>query len=113
MLTVVAGAACAVMLAGCGMKPVGPVTTTASGAKGLVQGGQQPVSGATVQLYAVGTGGYGSASRGLLSTPVLTNASGGFSINQSYTCNSGDLIYLAATGGNPGGRGRQTTADWL
>ncbi len=72
-------------------------------ASGTVQGGLQPVSGATIQLYAVGTTGDGSASTPLLTSAVRTNSSGQFSINGLYTCPApGTLVYLAAMGGNPG-----------
>lgn len=74
--------------------------------KGNVHGGQQPVSGATIQLYAAGSGG---ASDGLAATPlisgapVLTGPDGGFTITSRYTCPSSDTqVYLVATGGNPG-----------
>jgi len=78
----------------------------ASGAKlgGKIMGGQQPVTGATIQLYYVGTTGNGSASTAMLNTTVTTNASGNFSILASYyTCPSAStLTYLVSTGGNPG-----------
>jgi hypothetical protein len=48
---------------------VGPGSATVvTGMPGLVHGGQQPVIGATIQLYAVGTTGYGSAATPLLPT---------------------------------------------
>ena len=66
-------------------------------------GGQQPVSGATLQLYAVGTGGDGSAANPLLSPAAMTDANGNFTISGTYTCPGGNpLVYMVATGGNPG-----------
>ena len=64
--------------------------------------GTQPVSGASVQLYAAGSSGYGSPATPLLSTPVTTDSNGGFSI-ASYTCPAAaSQVYLVARGGNPG-----------
>lgn len=88
------------LLTGCG---IAPATVPAAGLlSGSVHGGQQPISGATVQLYAVGTSADGSASTPLLATPALTDSGGHFSITK-YTCPSAfSLVYLTATGGNPG-----------
>jgi hypothetical protein len=70
---------------------------------GLVHGGQQPLSGATIQLYAVGTTGDGSASTPLLSPAPVSDANGGFNLTGRFTCPSpSSLVYLLATGGNPG-----------
>ena len=53
---------------------------------GKVHGGQQPVVGASIQLYTVGTTGDGSASTGLLAVPALTGVDVSFSITGGYTC---------------------------
>jgi len=68
----------------------GPAAVSAVGAaiQGNVHGGQQPVTGATIQLYAVGTSGYGSAATPLLTKTVTTDQNGGFSISGDYTCPS-------------------------
>lgn len=82
-----------------------PSTSSLAGGqlRGNVHGGQQPISGASLQLYAAGTAGYGSVATPLLSTPVLTDASGSFSITGDYTCPSAtSQLYLVARGGNPG-----------
>jgi len=64
--------------------------------------GSQPVSGATVQLYAVGSSGYGSAATALLTSSVTTNSSGVFTIPAGYSCTSSSTqVYLVARGGNP------------
>jgi sugar lactone lactonase YvrE len=81
--------------------------TGASGAGvsfgGKVMAGSQPVSGATVQLYAAGSGGYGSAATALLMTPVTTSSTGGFTIPAGYSCaSSSTQVYLVARGGTPG-----------
>src|SRR6266702_1813337 len=89
--------------------------------KGNVRGGQQPIVGAHVYLFAAHTTGYGgpgiapsssNASLSLLSgagtatdavgTYVTTDASGGFTITGDYTCTSGSQVYVYALGGNPG-----------
>ena len=70
--------------------------------RGTVYGGQQPIKGASVQLYAVGTGGDGSPATPLLKSPPLTSASGGFTL-PAFSCPSPDaLVYLVARGGDPG-----------
>jgi len=85
------------------------VATTASTSHvtGVVYGGQNPVVGASIQLYTVGTSGLKSASNGLISSPPLTGAGGSFNISGLYNgCNGatpGTEVYLVATGGNPGG----------
>ena len=92
---------------GCGGVSSSPVTTTAStltgsSLSGQVKGGQQPISGATIQLYQVGTAGDGSSAAPLGSS-TTTNPSGGFTITGDYTCpGSNPQVYLLATGGNPG-----------
>ncbi len=71
--------------------------------QGTVKGGEQPVVGATIQLYQVGTTGDGTTSTPMLTTPVITGAGGSFSITGDYTCPSITTeVYLVATGGNPG-----------
>jgi hypothetical protein len=91
---------------------------------GRVHGGQNPVVGASVYLYAANTTGYGgqgikasagNASISLLTSAgnttedsnddyyVTTDANGAWSITGDYTCPSADSqVYLYATGGNPG-----------
>src|ERR1700756_3837028 len=72
-------------IVGCG---VGSIATGGSvaGAQlhGRVHGGQQPVVGATVQLYAAGTAGYGSSATPLLTSAVTTDPTGSFSITGDY-----------------------------
>jgi hypothetical protein len=93
------------VLTGCGIGSVSAPSTLSVGANvvsGKVMGGQQPVVGSAIQLYEVGTTGYGSASKPLL-TPgaILTNANGGFYI-PAFTCDSpSSLTYMTATGGQP------------
>ena len=96
-----------VSIVGCGGVSGPPVTSTAStltgsSLRGQVKGGQQPISGATIQLYQVGTAGDGFGAAALGSS-AMTNPSGGFTITGDYTCpGSNPQVYLLATGGNPG-----------
>ena len=69
----------------------------------MVRGGQQPVVGANVVLYAAGSGGYGSTNTTQLSSTVTSGAGGSFSITGLYTCPSASAqMYLVATGGDSG-----------
>ena len=89
------------LLAGCGAGAARQVVPGPA-FQGSVHGGQQPVSGASIQLYAAGTGGYGSAASPLLSTAVSSDANGNFSISHLYSCPPNSQVYLVASGGNPG-----------
>ena len=92
-------------LTGCGVSMHSVQTPTQGAAlKGKVYGGQNPVSQASIQLYAVKAGGYA-----LPATPLITSGAvkshpdGGFDISNTYTCPTADtLVYLTATGGNAG-----------
>jgi hypothetical protein len=69
----------------------------------MVHGGQQPVSGATVEVYAVSSTATGAASTLLLSKAVTTDSTGGFGLTGDYTCPSASaLVYIVVMGGNPG-----------
>jgi streptogramin lyase len=113
-------------LTGCGIGVAfrSSTTTATLGMKGLVTGGQQPVSGSLVQLWAAGQTGNGSAATPLVKsgeyypggapgcTPsstqtcysgVYTDANGNFTITGDYTCPSATTqVYLTSQGGNPG-----------
>jgi hypothetical protein len=79
--------------------------------KGAVHGGQQPVSGSTVQIYEVLQGaGYGAKAQAVTAdgtstgtvVSTTTNGSGGWTY-PAYTCASqSDELYVVSTGGNPG-----------
>ena len=103
------------ILGGCaGVPTISPTTVEDNpmalpGISGMVHGGQQPITGATVKLYVAGSTGYGSAAtyttgNDLLgNNTVTTNSSGGFNITGDYTCpSSSSLVYIVASGGNPG-----------
>lgn len=120
-------------LTGCGLSGGGASSATGGvtgssvhgGITGNVHGGQQPVSGAAIQLYAVGSSGYGSAATALIpaadqvvynssatagTTGALTDSYGNFNITGDYSCTSSatgtsisdSQVYLVATGGNSG-----------
>jgi hypothetical protein len=90
------------LLVGCGAASRTTATAVPAGIAGAVHGGQQPVAGATIQLYAVGSGGSGSPATALIATKVLTDNGGGFNITGDYTCPSASsLVYIVATGGQP------------
>jgi hypothetical protein len=95
---------------GCGgvsdnSQPVTPPPTVTL--NGFVYGGTTPVVGSTIQLYAVGTSGYGSASTALFtSQAVTTDTTGAFSVTENLNCpTSSTLVYLTASGGHPGQSG--------
>jgi hypothetical protein len=90
--------------AGSATTTIATLTVNAAAAKtGTVQGGLVAISGSTIQLYAVGTTGDGSASTPLFTgTAVVTDGSGNFSL-PTFTCpTAGSLVYITANGGNPG-----------
>ena len=102
--------ALALLLAGCATNSASdavtpgsvPIPAASRAVSGSVYGGQQPVSGATIQLYAVATTSKGSASP-LISATVTTASNGTFTITGDYSCTGNPLVYIVATGGNPGG----------
>ncbi len=70
---------------------------------GTVLAGVLPVVGASVQLYAAGAAGNGSAPTALLSSPASTGANGSFTIPAGYACPSAQTpLYLLSKGGQPG-----------
>ena len=81
----------------------------------MVHGGQQPIVGAHVYLYAANTTHYGDAAVSLLQSGggtsvdgsgnyyYATQTGGTFSITGDFTCpNAGSQVYLYAVGGDPG-----------
>jgi len=95
----------AALLCGCGAGSSYSPTTShpSSHVSGQAKGGQQPITGAAVQLYALGTTGDGSAATPLLTSAVTTDANGYFTITGFYTCPTPtSLVYVLISGGNPG-----------
>ena len=89
----------ATFLTGCGFTAdtVAPVAPTSKSIRGRIMGGQQPVAGSIVTVYALGTGG-GDA-EALAST--TTQSDGSFAFNttpdNSYTCPAGPIVSAAET----------------
>ncbi|MDR3735571.1 MAG: hypothetical protein P4L10_08555 [Acidobacteriaceae bacterium] len=71
---------------------------------GAIYGGQQPITGADIKLYAAGTTGYGQGAASLMNTTVTTDANGFFTLTNSdltdkYSCTPGQQVYLVSKGG--------------
>ena len=76
--------------------------------EGVVHGGQNPVIGASVQLWAVGASNYGSTATALGSSVPTVGPGGTFALG-TYTCpaapsngNGNTYVYITASGGDPG-----------
>ena len=112
---------CVLTISGCSGVPGTSPTQTADGSvpgaalHGIVHGGQQPIVGAHVYLYAANTTGYGNASVSLLQSTggtvsdghgnyyYPTGSGGTFSITGDFTCpGAASQVYLYAVGGDPG-----------
>ena len=97
------------ILTGCGSGILTPaVESNVHTLQGNVHGGQQPVVGATIQLYAAGAPGTGGAF-GVGSTPLIagpppvSDANGNFNITGRYVLpTTPSYLYIVATGGSPG-----------
>lgn len=125
LVGILSGLVMASMLAGCAANfAPGPVTleqTPIGEIQGNVHGGNFPVTGAQIYLFAAGQGGYGTSATSLMksaasgvscSDPVVTGAcyvttdfNGNFSLGGEYTCTEGQQVYVVAVGGNPGSSG--------
>lgn len=91
-------------LTGCTMSTGTPALSgiPSDAISGKAFGGQQPIAGATVQVRAAGTAGYGSADTVLASTTSDVNGNFSFAAN-AYTCpQSNTPVYIVAKGGDPG-----------
>jgi len=106
--------AVAALVSGCGISStapkVSPVPLAGSPLQGSVHGGQQPVTGASLALYAAATTGYSGGTANILSQAVSTDAAGNFDITGMYNCVAGQQMYLVATGGNAGAGFNQNLA---
>ena len=99
-----------VTLTGCGVSGSTAGFLGSHALLGSVRGGNQPVSGSSIQLYAAGISGVGSAAQPLLSDPVLSDSDGKFFIPVSFGCPSpSSQIYVVARGGTPGSLREPTT----
>ena len=105
-------------LGGCSFTDATPSTSPITGPalSGRVFGGQQPVTGSHVYLFAAGATGYSSTPASLLNTSdagvstdgsghgyVTTDSNGNWSITGDYACSPpSSQVYLLSVGGNPG-----------
>ena len=112
--------ALSLLACGCGSSAA-PGNTGGSGGgtgasfTGKVLTGSQPVSGASVQLYAASNSGYGAAGAALLPSALTTDSAGSFTVPAGYECaSSSTQLYLISKGGNPGLSGSaNNSALWL
>jgi hypothetical protein len=104
----------AISVLGCqGIKPAGSFSGIQNAAiSGSVHGGQQPISGASIQLYAASDAGDGSAATALLTSQMTTDSSGRFNLTALPQCpTASSEVYLVSIGGNPGLLSGQTNAQ--
>jgi streptogramin lyase len=115
------------LLTGCSTSfapnPVQTDQTVIGKIQGVVHGGQAPVTGAQIYLYAAGTGGYGTNAVSLLTAAsnttadangnyyVTSDSTGSFSLSGDYTCTAGGQVYLVGVGGNSGSGNNSTSND--
>ncbi len=103
LLGVLLAAVAILTMSGCGLSGSAVAVPGRDTLVGTVRGGNQPVSGSRIQLYATGTSGAGSAAQPLLSNPVESDSNGNFLIPTGFRCPSqASQIFLVAEGGNPG-----------
>ncbi len=83
--------------------PISSASSSAAASGGAVHGGETPIAGAIVSLYATTSAGYGQPATLLAAADAPTDASGGFSFaGKTYTCPAGAQAYLTSVGGNSG-----------
>ena len=93
------------VLTGCAVSgAAGNPSITSSHFAGSVHGGQQPVGGSKVYLYAASTTSYAGTATSLLggSGYITADTNGNFNLTGTYTCPAGAQVYALALGGNPG-----------
>jgi streptogramin lyase len=93
-----------------------PARTPVAGVSfnGKALAASQPVSQASVQLYAAGNSGNGSTPAPLLPAAVSTGADGTFTVPAGYTCPSAQTpVYLISRGGQPGAASAANSSLWL
>lgn len=81
---------------------------------GRVVAASQPVAEASVQLYAAGNTGNGSAPAALLPASLSTASDGSFTIPGEYSCPSSQTpVYLLSKGGQTTGSSLPNSSRWL
>ena len=120
------------VLSGCSLSSTAhPAPDAGLAIQGRVQGGQQPITGAHVYLFAANTTGYAgpgitasttnkslslltTGSTDSVGTYVTTDPNGNFTITGDYSCTPNTQVYIYALGGNPGlTAGTNNTASGL
>ena len=96
--TLLAFTGCATSFSPTASAPVNP----AASLTGSVHGGQQPVAGAIVTLWAAGSSGYGSGASVIASATAPTDAGGNFSFGAIPCPAANTPTYMTAQGGNSG-----------
>ena len=119
---VLASAFCVTSLTGCGANgnfTQGLGTDTAvKGLSGTVHGGPNPVSGATVTLYATATvaspaagNNYGYGQAGTVLGTTTTDANGNFTLTgDASKCTAGQQAYIVGAGGKTGANSTNSAA---
>jgi len=91
-----------IVLTGCGAATSFSNPTASARVAGKVFGGQQPVVGSTVSVWAAGITGYGSSPAGfplpLVSTTTAEDGTFNFG-DSAYVCTPGEQVYITASGG--------------
>jgi hypothetical protein len=87
--------------AGNGMSSGSGIPRTTLGGK--VYGGQQPINGAAVTLWAAGTSAsYGTGATSIAFTTTDSNGNFSFNVGNASPCTPGQYLYITSLGGNPG-----------
>lgn len=90
---------------GTGTLTITPAANPGVGFAGRAIAGAQPVIGASVQVYAAGTSGNGSAGTLLLTNTLLTDGAGAFSVPAGYPCPAASsqlyVVVRGASAANP------------
>jgi len=102
----------AAVLSGCatsigsGSGSTTPIALKAGQIGGMLHGGNQPVTGATMTLWAAGApttgGGYGAGATLVSTTLSLADGSFNFNVAGASPCTTGQYLYITSTGGNAG-----------
>ncbi len=94
---------------GTGTLTITPANNPGVSFTGRAMAGTQPITGATVQVYAAGTAGNGSSGTALLTSPLTTDSAGAFTIPAAYPCPAANSqLYIVIRGGGIGGAANNT-----